>query len=156
MHKYLDFASPEFAILSGEFLIYDQENSKLRTSEVQVLMQKLLSRTERLQMTYSRNRSEDSVRDLDSKAFNHITEAHKQKQPTVIVPIRHVASVFLQCNLIEDITGLSIAILRYIQNPATPLQDPQLNPDTPYQSEVEKLSKERPTTEDIRQWVLSH
>lgn len=142
------------AILSGEFLVYEQSGAMLRASHVQELMQDLLSRVERLQQLHIHNMSGFTpVHNLHLQAHTNITEAHKRKQPDVSVPTIYLAYLFLQSSLMEDITNLSLAVLKYIYDPTALIQHVQLNEISPYEGESEKIELGKPTPDEIQQWV---
>ena len=111
---------------------------------------------ERLQQVYSSTMLENAtVRDIHTKTFVTITEAHKQRRSGVTVPVEYVAFLFSQSSLIEDITNLSVALLRYIYEPNASIQYPQLNEVSLIIGESERIERETPTEEDIRKWVIS-
>lgn len=133
------------AIFSGEFLVYRQDERRLATGAVYEAMQQLLTAIQSYR---------DISTNLESRrqARNDFYEAVMQRHGAEIWGGDLVWLYGLHDRL-QDILRLSLALLRYILDPAKDFTMPSLNAITPLGGQAEKIRAEQVTHEDVERWA---
>lgn len=135
------------AILSSEFLSYDQATQRMVPTPDYEAMQSLLTLIHRYRTTHEII----AARVTSREAFY---EAQRHKQGATIAADDLLWLYGLHDRL-QDITRFSIALLRRIVDPSRPFAMPELNPSSPLKGESEMIAAEHPTSIELEKWIFA-
>ncbi|HEY8598230.1 MAG TPA: DUF4062 domain-containing protein [Thermomicrobiales bacterium] len=135
------------AILSGEFLYYDQSSKMLATTEIYDAMRSLFT----LIGAYRSVNSILAGRESARAQFN----LERQQGQGANIHADDLLWLYAAHDRMQDVTRLSIALLRYILDPSKPFKLPQMNPRSPLSGESEKIDAEHPTATDLANWIFT-
>ena len=131
------------AINSGEFLEYDFRLDEYTVREMQASLLDLRREIARLKNTRAAFDPENALLDM----------LRKLAGPTPTIHTKHLCVLFSLANSLHNVRMRTATLAAYLSGMAPQPDCGDVAPDTPFGDEVEKLKAERPTAEDVDQWL---
>jgi hypothetical protein len=136
----------EDAIRSGEFLNYDHAARGLRPTPEYEAMQKLRSSIDQYRV-----RSQ-SFGD-HAAAMDVFAQSVRRRLSIVKIEANDLGYLYGLHDVSDDITRLSLSLLRFAIDQAQPFSPPHLSPISPYDDQIKLLESHRSTYEMIEGWA---
>jgi hypothetical protein len=133
------------AILSGEFLQFNQDTKRLEPEPLYVGMQRLLSSVE----DYRRGRASLPVPYPPPELW----QAARGEIPGAEVQGHVLVFLFQLHDRMKDIVRISAAIMHWIADPDAPFIVPDLTPVTPLADQVAGVEAQLATRDDVQRWI---
>lgn len=136
------------ALLSGEFLEHDLQTGQYTPSLIHNGLLLLRENIQRLKVLIPK--SDDPMYRLGEKYRPHV-----DAQRSARVPNMELLSILAIHDCQENVINLSKALYLALNGETQALQDVSLYPTSPIEDESTMIAKERPDSQEIRDWILN-
>lgn len=143
--NWLATSSLNEAIESGEFLQFDHQLDRFVVSSLQSALLKLRSEIDRLKKTSTLFGAETIM--------EHLSKIAHSPEPAILGA--ELAQIFHTANTFHNVVSLNAGLIAFFEGLNPELASWPLAPETPLEDSARRFQENRPTVEEVENWVTS-